>query len=167
MARVILNPKSDPLFDNPDFYYGDVDPSRTDWIDRYSLPAVINGEEPFTLNRISDSQMELEFYWQPYRTSRANSSIYADLPNANTAQIREVHLITGKNLLSTNESDWLISAVTLSTQWRLPNNDATIKSYHIASDQADTAVTTDRFYEQEDKVFFSGNDFISGSSGND
>jgi Ca2+-binding RTX toxin-like protein len=167
MARVILNPKSDPLFNNPDFYYGDVDPSRTDWIDRYSLPAVINGEEPFTLKQISDTQMELEFYWQPYRTSQTISSIYAALPNADIAQIREVHLITGKNLLSKNEGDWLISAVTLSTQWRLPNDDATLKSYHIASYQSDTAVTTDRFYDQEDKVFFSGNDFISGASGND
>lgn len=168
MARVTLNPKSDPLFDNPDFYYGSPDSTKAaEWIDRYSLPALVNGEEPYTLNRISDTQMELEFYWNPYRTSRAASSIFADLPNADTAEIREVHLITGQNLSSTNAGDWLISAVTLTTQWRLPNNDATRKSYHIASYQADKAVTADVFYNQSDAVGFAGNDWIYGASGND
>lgn len=160
-------PKIRSTFDNPDFYYGSPDPSRTDWIDRYSLPAEINGEEPYNLKRISDTQLELEFYWQPYPTSRAISSIYTNLPDSNVAEIREVHLISGKNLSSSNEGDWLISEVILSTQWRLPNNDATRKSYQIASYQSDTAVTADSFYNQEDKTFFAKNDLISGASGND
>lgn len=167
MARVILNPKSNPLLDNPDFYYGDVDPSRTDWIDRYSLPALINGEEPYTLNRISDTRMELEFYWNPYLTSRTVSSIFAGLPNAAIAEIREVHLISGQNLLSTNGGDWLISEVTLTTQWRLPNNNATRTSYQLATYSSNTPVTADEFYNANDAILFAGDDFIYGASGND
>jgi serralysin len=167
MARVVLNPKSNPLLDNPDFYYGDVDPSRTDWIDRYSLPALINGQEPYTLNQISDTQMELQFYWNPYLTSRTASSIFARLPNAASAEIREVHLIRGENLLSTDGGDWLISEVTLTTQWRQPNNNATRTSYELATFSSNTPVTADEFYNANDAVLFAGDDFIYGASGND
>lgn len=167
MAQVILNPKFNSVLDNPDFYYGDVDPSRTDWIDRYSLPALINGEEPYTLNRISDRAIEFRFYWNPYLTSRTASSVFAGLPNANIAEIREVQLIRGENLSSTDRGDWLINEVTLITQWRLPNNDATLASYHLATYRSDTLLPAESFYNISDAVFFAGDDFISGASGTD
>ena len=170
MAQVILNPKFNSVLDNPDFYYGDVDPSRTDWIDRYSLPALINGEEPYTLHRIYDKAIELRFNWTPYLTSRPASSIFAGLPNANIAEIREVQHIKGENLSSTDRGDWLIFEVTLITQWRLPNNDATLESYHLAAyrtNSPNTPLPSESFYNRNDAVFFAGDDFINGYFGND
>lgn len=168
MARIVLNPKSDPVLDHPDFYYGSPYSERpSDWIDRYSLPALVNGEEPYTIKHISDTQMELTFYWNPYRSSRSISSVFSDLPESNIAEIREVHLVKGQNLSSNISSDWFINEVTLTTQWRLPNNDSTLKTYELVFAQTDTLFTADEFYNQGDQSLLANDDIIIGASGND
>ena len=170
MVRLILNPKSNPILDNPDFYHG---PKTADtgshWINRYSLPAIVNGEEPFTIRRISETEAEFAFAWNPYQTSRAVSSVFSALPNSNIAEVREVHSIKGLNLTSDDISTWLISDTTLAVQWRLPNS-LTSSTYELVRYQFDTPTLADQLYDEidaSDGIFLAGSDAISGASGND
>ena len=93
--------------------------------------------------------------------------MFSGLPNANIAEVRKVHLISGKNLLSTNEGDWLINQVTLTKYWRLPNNDATRETYQLARFESDRLLSADMFYNRSDEVLFGNDDMIFGASGND
>ena len=164
MTILIVDPGSSSVLANSSFYY-----DGGNWVDRYSLPRQLpNGDEPSTDVHISDTEVRVEFDWNLYQYSLASDrTVFASLPYALTsADVREVHLITGQNLSSSDHSTWLITKDILMVEWRSTSSGA-ITQYQLVSIEVNTPLSELAFYSQIGTAMLASDDTIYGSASAD
>jgi Ca2+-binding RTX toxin-like protein len=165
MATFTIDPQRNPNLDLPNFFYDGSDPA---WLDRYSLPAFVNGQEEETFIIFDNTSLRLEFGWQDYVNFSDRGQYFPIFPNLDGAQVREVHLVTGTGFENSNMNSWRIQSDRVFVEWKPASNslDSEIVAYEILERATATAVPIS-FLDLPPAQVFSGSDVITGGFGND
>lgn len=163
MATFTIDPQRS--LDRPNFFYDGSDPA---WLDRYSLPAFVNGQEEETFIIFDSTRLRLEFGWQDYVNFTNRGEYFPIFPNSDGAQVREVHLVTGTGFTNANMNSWRIQSDRVFVEWKPASDalDSEIVVYEILENTTATPVRIS-FFDLPPAQMFSGNDVITGGFGND